>query len=833
MQDRMVDKSKDKMRQIYLSSRLIHKLEDIYDYPLCVLEAPMGYGKTTAVMEFLKRSHANVLKLKVVEPSKSFFWQGFCKIISAVDIEKSALLQKMGFPDEKRMVYDAISILEDIHFPSMTVLFIDDYHILDCEYIDDFIECMVKSELEHLNVVITTRYIDLPNQEEFKLKGTLKHIVKEDLEFTVDEIVQYYHLCGITLAERDAKNLYTYTEGWISALYLLMLNDEGFTVMDKMEDIYKLIGKAIYEPFSESAKSFLLSMCIFNGFTVEQAEFMIANTKGNPLDLHIGILLEEVTRKNAFVSYDSDTKTYQMHHIFTNFLKDVVLKNENKKELYHRAGLWYLKCRTYHHAMHYFYLCEDYERLIQTIELDKSDSFNGDNKDLLITYMEACPNTLKSQYPMAMLVYAMHLFTYNRLDLFESVCGEITQIIETDLEMSDAKRRELQGEFELLISFTGYNDIRRMAEHHKAACNLLSKPTSIYDTNSRWTFGSFSVLYMFYRESGKLHQHVQDLIEVMPYYDRLTNGHGSGGEYLFQAERNFYIGDFENAEIYAHKASLKAQSKSETEMMLCAEFLLLRLSFMKGDLDQLKQRLSSMGKNSHYRSDYFYVHTIEICEGFIYGLLGQSKKIPERIAEGELSKSRLMFPAYALINMVYGRSLLISGEFLKLIGSVEEHLEIASVFPNLLAVIHIKIYHAAALDKIGRRGEAIALIKEALALAMPDHLIMPFVENGDFISSLLKRCQIEGVYIKEIDRILELYCVFEKTVKQINQLYFDVAKPKLSKREYEIAQLASEGYTNREISEKLYISQNTIKTQLKTIFEKLDINSRALLKKTL
>ena len=133
----------------------------------------MGYGKTTAVREFLKNTHANVLKLKVLEPSRSFFWQGFCKIISTVDIEKSKLLKKMGFPDEKRMVYDAISILEDIHFPSKTILFIDDYHILDCEYVDDFIEWLVKSELEHLNVVITTRYIDLPNQEELKLKGTL------------------------------------------------------------------------------------------------------------------------------------------------------------------------------------------------------------------------------------------------------------------------------------------------------------------------------------------------------------------------------------------------------------------------------------------------------------------------------------------------------------------------------------------------------------------------------------------------------------------------------------------------------------------------------------
>lgn len=64
--------------------------------------------------------------------------------------------------------------------------------------------------------------------------------------------------------------------------------------------------------------------------------------------------------------------------------------------------------------------------------------------------------------------------------------------------------------------------------------------------------------------------------------------------------------------------------------------------------------------------------------------------------------------------------------------------------------------------------------------------------------------------------------IVEKGEKEKFKLDFSV----LSRREIEVARLASKGYTNAQIAECLYISTETVKSHMNSIFEKLKITSR-------
>lgn len=48
----------------------------------------------------------------------------------------------------------------------------------------------------------------------------------------------------------------------------------------------------------------------------------------------------------------------------------------------------------------------------------------------------------------------------------------------------------------------------------------------------------------------------------------------------------------------------------------------------------------------------------------------------------------------------------------------------------------------------------------------------------------------------------------------------------ITARELEILQLMAEGLSNRELAEKLFVSENTVKTHLSRVFEKLDAKRR-------
>jgi DNA-binding NarL/FixJ family response regulator len=58
---------------------------------------------------------------------------------------------------------------------------------------------------------------------------------------------------------------------------------------------------------------------------------------------------------------------------------------------------------------------------------------------------------------------------------------------------------------------------------------------------------------------------------------------------------------------------------------------------------------------------------------------------------------------------------------------------------------------------------------------------------------------------------------------------FDYHQYDITEKEYEVIQLVAEGYSNKEISQKLFLSEGTIRNYLSTILEKLNLRDRTQL----
>lgn len=210
-------------KSLYFPSRIIKSLDGILDHPLTIIEAPMGYGKTTSVREYLRNAGVDMLWQMVYESSTASFWNGFAKLFRELDDDRSQSPVHLRFPNDTVSMQEAIKLIKDIKLPDKTVLVVDDYHHINSPAVNSFIEILAEKKIDHLHIVLITRIAKFQRLEELALKGYLHYISKETFELLPNEIMAYYKTCGITLGDSEAQQLYADTEGWISALYLIML----------------------------------------------------------------------------------------------------------------------------------------------------------------------------------------------------------------------------------------------------------------------------------------------------------------------------------------------------------------------------------------------------------------------------------------------------------------------------------------------------------------------------------------------------------------------------------------------------------------------------------
>ncbi|HOO28769.1 MAG TPA: helix-turn-helix transcriptional regulator, partial [Lachnospiraceae bacterium] len=493
-----------------------------------------------------------------------------------------ARLTKLGIPVDSAVGNEALQLIGRLQFSQNHAIVIDDYQQLSSPEINDFFEMLARSEMENLHIILNTRFSGFQKHEELALKGLLYHIRQEAFELRPEEIREYYKICGIPPSKEQVRQLFSMTEGWISALYLMMLAYLSNGTLETPGNIYQLIEKAVHLPLSDEAKDFILCVSVFDSFTLQQAAHLWKQSDS-------GRLLSEILRQNAFVNYDSKSKTYRIHSLYREYLQDLLNKKEAayRYALYQRAADWYQKNSDYITARHFWHLCKDYENLLQSIENGKARNFTKQNLKKLQMYFDSCPETIRARHPYALLIFAVHLFVHNERNGFLMIYREANQTILSDPALETKQRNELLGELEILNGFSVFNDLKKMAQSFEKAWQLLGKTTSIYDIESDWTFGSPSILYLYYRESGKLKEHLADLMTGLPCYCRLTNGNGRGGEYVMEAEWYYHKGDLINAEISINKAIHKARASSQWSIALTIMFLQMRIAFMKGDYKNL------------------------------------------------------------------------------------------------------------------------------------------------------------------------------------------------------------------------------------------------------
>jgi LuxR family maltose regulon positive regulatory protein len=147
----------------------------------------------------------------------------------------------------------------------------------------------------------------------------------------------------------------------------------------------------------------------------------------------------------------------------------------------------------------------------------------------------------------------------------------------------------------------------------------------------------------------------------------------------------------------------------------------------------------------------------------------------------------------------------------------------------MLNVTRLLILDALASYAQGETASAITALKRALILAEPENYVRSFLDLGQPLEEILW-WSLESQSLSEphlrgyVSKLLPLFGA-DSPIKSSQPTGDTLIEP-LSERELEVLRLISQGLSNREISERLFLALSTVKGHARIIFDKLQVKNR-------
>lgn len=563
------------------------------------------------------------------------------------------------------------------------------------------------------------------------------------------------------------------------------------------------------ESLPEKTRGFLAVMGLADEFTVEMARAVTALPDAEEV-------LRALTQQNAFVTRLPDGVSFRFHHMMKECAERLFaqLPAARQTEVWQRYGRWYAQKAQYLHALQAFEHCGDRDAALAVIEADAGDLLASLSPAELLQRLDRCPVEALQRHPLAILVLMRRMFTWRQIPKMLELKALLLTAIEEHPELSGEERGNLLGECDLILSFLCYNDISAMSRLHRSASSRMSRPAISIQSGGGWTFGSPSVLMMFYRAPGELQRELAEMDECMPHYYQVTNNHGQGAETIMRAEALFCQGRFTDAHIELEHAYAQVKDNGQINMELCCDFLSRRLS-LHTDVEQRYPFAERYAALLRYH-DASWINLWNATSAYYHALRGETDKIPEVFSQHRLSSVNMLEPGKPMMEMIENQVYLAQGAYAKVVGRSTELLAVCEAMHYALVALHIRIQTAAAYEKLGKTEEARAWLSQALSDAGPDGVVMPFVENYDHLKPLLAR------EIKT-DFIARLTALGDAAMARKTASARPAALGALTQREFEIVALMAQRLSNREIAERLFLSEGSVKQYVNQIYSKLHI----------
>lgn len=332
--------------------RLTAMLTESFKYPLTLISAPAGFGKTTLLSAWAQsysvdKSLVAWVSLDQEDNEPQLFW---AYMLSALNKQRpehfTSLLTQLQSPQGlslKHILTGLINLL--VESWERFVLILDDYQVITNQQVHSSLSYLIEHLPTQLSIILATRADPPLSLPQLRARQQILEVRTDQLRCTAEETKVFLHeVMDIQLSDETIQQVTVRTEGWLVGLQLLGLSLAKQTNTDTLLEIsgdqrYILdyLTEIVLQQQPHEIQTFLLSTCILERLTGSLCDAVMQQTGSLAL-------LKQIEQANLFlVSLDSKREWYRYHALFAEALRyrleqansDLVLT------LHHRASLWY------------------------------------------------------------------------------------------------------------------------------------------------------------------------------------------------------------------------------------------------------------------------------------------------------------------------------------------------------------------------------------------------------------------------------------------------------------------------------------------------------------
>lgn len=798
------------MMKKFIKMSLHKSMQHFFDYPVSLVSTPAGFGKTTGVHTFLETVDTYSIYFSM-NGEIDEEW-AFKKIIQLLIIQFPDFNESnIHIPTSRRELDDFITKLHT-HLDKPLCITFDDIVFSNIPIFMKMIRTYSFNPSNRIHFILITRD---SFQEEIFLLNTNSYFTMDSTDFLLNksEINKLCKLQSISLSAKDIDYVYTYANGWFIATQLLLQSYKKYNSFSKTQTVNNLIKEIFYNSLDSNVQISLLKLSILKDFTIDQA-IHLCNDK-NSIETII-----QLETENYFIEFNY--QKYSIVPILKDFLKkELLLSSIDTYELYTTAGFWYVHHSYPLDSINLFLQCENYIEILNVIQQYNDISLTDISPQLMTNVFSILPKKYKNEYPYVYLKWILDCITnlpwLNGVSLLE----DFKQRLDAKQLIGDPD--ELLGEYYFIHAFTYYNDVKKMLDDFILSYNSFQGGHSKFAHLSMIaTFGSYHVLYLYYNKVGELDNIVREIDANIHYFIHISQGINTGANEQVKAELAYETGNYIEVPSNAIIAYNKAIGKSQLSIAISSLFLQGRLALLQFNHQKFESVIQRLKKLYDDTNNPIIQCEIDCALSHLYILNNQESLIPYWLKQGDFENSYLLHEAGLITPIIHGLYLIKTKNYEKLdmIADIIENANIEQV--HILAIIYAKLYKMISYYQHNLIEESIHCLEIIMQFCELDHVVSPIIELSFAFENLL------DIYIPKNKFEESTIQESKKYLKSYHKSYDDVSLrgPVLTKKELLVLSMIAKNKILRDISLELNISPNTVQTHMKSIYRKLDINTK-------